>query len=86
MQLGLVIDLTNTNRYYQVSDWTEAGIGYVKVKVARYYCAIISFRWTASMQSALNKVITSHIFQIRCQGRDAVPDNDSVDKFIHEAS
>lgn len=50
-ELGLVIDLTNTNRYYPESDWLDAGIKYVK---------------------------------IRCQGRDAVPDSDSVDRFIQE--
>ncbi|XP_071715745.1 uncharacterized protein [Rutidosis leptorrhynchoides] len=49
--IGLVIDLTNTNRYYQESDWTREGIKYVK---------------------------------IRCAGRDAVPDNESVEKFILE--
>ena len=31
LQLGLVIDLTNTTRYYPVSDWTKEGIGHVKV-------------------------------------------------------
>ncbi|XP_063938887.1 uncharacterized protein LOC108205048 isoform X2 [Daucus carota subsp. sativus] len=51
-ELGLVIDLTNTNRYYPESDWLDAGIKYAK---------------------------------IRCQGRDAVPDSDSVDRFIQEA-
>ncbi|KAH1194868.1 mRNA-capping enzyme [Glycine max] len=47
-ELGLVIDLTNTTRYYRVSDWTKEGIGHVK---------------------------------IRCTGRDAVPDDESVKKF-----
>ncbi|KAK3016222.1 hypothetical protein RJ639_006461, partial [Escallonia herrerae] len=50
-QLGLVIDLTNTNRYYPESDWTKEGVRYVKIK---------------------------------CRGRDAVPDNESVDKFVNE--
>lgn len=31
-ELGLVIDLTNTNRYYPTSDWREEGIDYVKIK------------------------------------------------------
>lgn len=31
LQLGLVIDLTNTTRYYPVSDWTKEGIRHVKV-------------------------------------------------------
>lgn len=31
LQLGLVIDLTNTTRYYPLSDWTKEGIGHVKV-------------------------------------------------------
>ncbi|KAI4301275.1 hypothetical protein L6164_034568 [Bauhinia variegata] len=50
-ELGLVIDLTNTTRYYRVSDWTEEGIGHVK---------------------------------IRCQGKDSVPDDESVNKFCNE--
>ncbi|KAK3023090.1 hypothetical protein RJ639_043105, partial [Escallonia herrerae] len=50
-QLGLVIDLTNTNRYYPESDWTKEGVRYVKIK---------------------------------CRGRDAVLDNESVDKFVNE--
>ncbi|TKY62466.1 mRNA-capping enzyme [Spatholobus suberectus] len=50
-ELGLVIDLTNTTRYYHVSDWTKEGIGHVK---------------------------------IRCKGRDAVPDDESVKKFCDE--
>uniref|UniRef100_A0A5B6Z318 mRNA guanylyltransferase n=1 Tax=Davidia involucrata TaxID=16924 RepID=A0A5B6Z318_DAVIN len=50
-ELGFVIDLTNTNRYYPKSDWTGKGIDYVK---------------------------------IRCRGRDAVPDDASVEKFVSE--
>ncbi|PNX81342.1 mRNA-capping enzyme, partial [Trifolium pratense] len=30
--LGLVIDLTNTTRYYQLSDWKKEGIGHVKIR------------------------------------------------------
>ncbi|KAL8224881.1 hypothetical protein R6Q57_017438 [Mikania cordata] len=52
-ELGLVIDLTNTNRYYHESDWTREGITYLK---------------------------------IRCAGRDATPDNESVEKFIQEVT
>ncbi|XP_008235258.1 PREDICTED: mRNA-capping enzyme-like [Prunus mume] len=52
-ELGLVIDLTNTTRYYPVSDWTKEGIRHVK---------------------------------IQCRGRDSVPDNVAVDKFIYEVS
>ncbi|GJZ32177.1 mRNA-capping enzyme-like protein isoform X2, partial [Tanacetum coccineum] len=50
-ELGLVIDLTNTHRYYQELDLTtrEVSIKYVK---------------------------------IRCAGKDSVPDNESVEKFI----
>ncbi|KAG5055273.1 hypothetical protein JHK85_007783 [Glycine max] len=51
-ELGLVIDLTNTTRYYPVSDWTKEGIGHVK---------------------------------IRCTGRDAVPDDESVKFFCDKA-
>ncbi|XP_057438787.1 uncharacterized protein LOC130730727 [Lotus japonicus] len=31
-ELGLVIDLTNTTRYYPVSDWTKEGIRHVKIR------------------------------------------------------
>ncbi|CAL9774093.1 unnamed protein product [Musa acuminata subsp. burmannicoides] len=50
-ELGLVIDLTNTNRYYSPLEWTKLGIKYVK---------------------------------IACKGRDSVPDNESVNLFVHE--
>lgn len=33
LQLGLVIDLTNTNRYYPESDWLDSGIKYAKVRI-----------------------------------------------------
>lgn len=32
LQLGLVIDLTNTHRYYPASDWKKEGIKHVKVR------------------------------------------------------
>ncbi|CAM8936432.1 unnamed protein product [Rhodiola kirilowii] len=51
--LGLVIDLTNTTRYYNSAEWKNAGIKYVK---------------------------------IQCRGRDSVPDNESVNTFVHEVS
>ncbi|XP_020255884.1 mRNA-capping enzyme isoform X3 [Asparagus officinalis] len=50
-ELGLVIDLTNTTRYYSPSEWTKLGIKHIK---------------------------------IRCKGRDAVPDNESVNSFVYE--
>lgn len=50
-ELGLVIDLTNTTRYYQSSEWIKQGIKHVK---------------------------------IACKGRDAVPDNEAVNMFVHE--
>ncbi|XP_077225488.1 uncharacterized protein LOC143858668 [Tasmannia lanceolata] len=50
-ELSLVIDLTNTTRYYPPSDWNKQGIKHVK---------------------------------IACKGRDAVPDNESVNIFVHE--
>lgn len=50
-ELGLVVDLTNTRRYYSPSEYTNLGIKYIK---------------------------------IACKGRDAVPDNDSVNKFVYE--
>ncbi|CAN6690635.1 unnamed protein product [Malus baccata var. baccata] len=54
-ELGLVIDLTNTTRYYPLSDWTKEGIRHVKAS-------------------------------IQCRGRDSVPDNAAVDKFLYEVS
>ncbi|WVZ78759.1 hypothetical protein U9M48_026415 [Paspalum notatum var. saurae] len=50
-EIGLVIDLTNTNRYYSPSEWTNQCIKYVKIP---------------------------------CKGRDAVPDNESVNTFVNE--
>ncbi|MBA0572294.1 hypothetical protein Golob_002647, partial [Gossypium lobatum] len=52
-KLGLVIDLTNTSRYYQTTDLKKEGIKHVK---------------------------------IQCRGRDAVPDNMSVNTFVYEVS
>ncbi|TQD99326.1 hypothetical protein C1H46_015115 [Malus baccata] len=54
-EVGLVIDLTNTTRYYPLSDWTKEGIRHVKAS-------------------------------IQCRGRDSVPDNAAVDKFLYEVS
>ncbi|XP_022747227.1 mRNA-capping enzyme-like isoform X5 [Durio zibethinus] len=51
--LGLVIDLTNTSRYYQTPDLKKEGIKHVK---------------------------------IQCRGRDAVPENVSVNAFVYEVS
>lgn len=51
-EIGLVIDLTNTTRYYSPAEWTRQGTKYAK---------------------------------IACKGRDAVPDNESVNKFVYEA-
>jgi mRNA-capping enzyme len=50
-KLGLVIDLTNTTRYYPTLDLKKDGIKHVK---------------------------------IACRGRDAVPDNVSVNTFVNE--
>ncbi|XP_022747226.1 mRNA-capping enzyme-like isoform X4 [Durio zibethinus] len=52
-KLGLVIDLTNTSRYYQTPDLKKEGIKHVK---------------------------------IQCRGRDAVPENVSVNAFVYEVS
>ncbi|KAI5663666.1 hypothetical protein M9H77_22989 [Catharanthus roseus] len=52
-KLGLVIDLTNTSRYYSLSDLTKDGIKHVKIS---------------------------------CKGRDSVPDNESVNRFVYEVS
>ncbi|KAK4798901.1 hypothetical protein SAY86_024266 [Trapa natans] len=52
-KLGLVIDLTNTSRYYSTSDLKNDGIKHVK---------------------------------IACVGRDAVPSNVQVNKFVYEVS
>lgn len=51
-EIGLVIDLTNTNRYYSPAEWTKHGTKHVKIP---------------------------------CKGRDAVPDNESVNMFVFEA-
>ncbi|WVZ53057.1 hypothetical protein U9M48_004047 [Paspalum notatum var. saurae] len=51
-EIGLVIDLTNTNRYYSPAEWTKNGTKHVKIP---------------------------------CKGRDAVPDNESVNMFVFEA-
>lgn len=32
MQLGLVVDLTNSYRYYRPEDWESLGISYYKVR------------------------------------------------------
>ncbi|KAG2561410.1 mRNA-capping enzyme-like isoform X1 [Panicum virgatum] len=50
--IGLVIDLTNTTRYYSPAEWTKQGTKHVKIP---------------------------------CKGRDAVPDNESVNVFVYEA-
>ncbi|KAJ8753925.1 hypothetical protein K2173_000179 [Erythroxylum novogranatense] len=52
-KLGLVIDLTNTTRYYQTTDLKKEGIKHIK---------------------------------IQCKGRDAVPDNASVNNFVYEVT
>ncbi|KAJ8899770.1 hypothetical protein K2173_019470 [Erythroxylum novogranatense] len=52
-KLGLVIDLTNTTRYYQTTDLKKEGIKHVKIP---------------------------------CKGRDAVPDNASVNIFVYEVT
>ncbi|KAJ3680974.1 hypothetical protein LUZ60_015463 [Juncus effusus] len=49
-QVGLILDLTNTTRYYLVQAWTKLGIKHQK---------------------------------IACRGRDAVPDNESVNQFVY---
>ncbi|KAJ4762245.1 mRNA-capping enzyme [Rhynchospora pubera] len=50
-EIGLVLDLTNTTRYYSAEEWTKLGIKHLK---------------------------------IRCKGRDSVPDNESVNRFVFE--
>ncbi|KAG8374389.1 hypothetical protein BUALT_Bualt11G0126800 [Buddleja alternifolia] len=52
-KLGLVIDLTNSSRYYNLNDWKKEGIKHVK---------------------------------IACKGRDSVPENEDVNKFVYEVS
>jgi hypothetical protein len=32
--VGLVIDLTNTSRYYNSNEWTKEGVKYVKVLIS----------------------------------------------------
>ncbi|TVU29805.1 hypothetical protein EJB05_21392 [Eragrostis curvula] len=52
-KIGLVIDLTNTTRYYSPSELTKQGIKHIKIP---------------------------------CKGRDAVPDNESVNTFVYEVT
>lgn len=53
IKLGMVVDLTNTDRYYSTIEFKKEGLKYLK---------------------------------IRCQGRDAVPDNESVNVFVYEVA
>ncbi|XP_021753647.1 mRNA-capping enzyme-like isoform X2 [Chenopodium quinoa] len=53
IKLGMIVDLTNTDRYYSPSDFKKEGLKYLK---------------------------------IRCQGRDSVPDNESVNTFVFEVA
>ncbi|KAJ4778570.1 mRNA-capping enzyme [Rhynchospora pubera] len=50
-EIGLVLDLTNTTRYYSTQEWTKLGIKHLKIP---------------------------------CKGRDSVPDNESVNRFVFE--
>ncbi|KAL1539518.1 mRNA guanylyltransferase [Salvia divinorum] len=50
-KIGLVIDLTNSSRYYNLNDWRKEGIKHVKIP---------------------------------CKGRDSVPENEAVNKFVYE--
>ncbi|KAJ7544359.1 hypothetical protein O6H91_09G075300 [Diphasiastrum complanatum] len=50
-EVAMVIDLTNTTRYYSAAEWKNVGIKHVKVP---------------------------------CRGRNEVPDNESVNKFVYE--
>ncbi|KNA16349.1 hypothetical protein SOVF_089770 [Spinacia oleracea] len=52
-KIGMIVDLTNTDRYYSSSDFKKEGLKYLK---------------------------------IRCQGRDSVPDNESVNIFVFEVA
>ncbi|GJP59202.1 hypothetical protein CLOP_g9484 [Closterium sp. NIES-67] len=50
--VGLVIDLTNTTRYYNPQDWTKHKVKYLK---------------------------------LACRGRDEVPDDETVNRFVYAA-
>lgn len=39
-QIGLVIDLTNTTRYYSPAEWTRQGIKHVKVRELKLICIL----------------------------------------------
>ncbi|KAL2554749.1 mRNA capping enzyme family protein [Forsythia ovata] len=52
-KLGLVIDLTNSSRYYLINDCKKEGIKHVKIP---------------------------------CKGRDSVPDNEAVNRFVYEVA
>lgn len=42
-QIGMVIDLTNTTRYYPPSDWKKQAIKHVKVRFGWFYKTFLSF-------------------------------------------
>lgn len=52
-RIGMVVDLTNTDRYYNHNEFKKEGVKHLK---------------------------------IRCQGRDSVPDNESVNQFVFEVA
>ncbi|XP_074570709.1 uncharacterized protein LOC141827381 isoform X1 [Curcuma longa] len=74
-ELGLVIDLTNTSRYYSQSEWTKIGIKHVKVRNL-FFILVTVVR--------CSYLLNPFLIQIPCKGRDSVPDNESVNIFVHE--
>ncbi|KAG6486209.1 hypothetical protein ZIOFF_054779 [Zingiber officinale] len=73
--LGLVIDLTNTSRYYSQSEWIKIGIKHVKARNLFFILATVV---------RCNYLLNPFLIQIPCKGRDSVPDNESVNIFVHE--
>ncbi|KAG6482332.1 hypothetical protein ZIOFF_058963 [Zingiber officinale] len=74
-ELGLVIDLTNTSRYYSQSEWIKIGIKHVKARNLFFILATVV---------RCNYLLNPFLIQIPCKGRDSVPDNESVNIFVHE--
>lgn len=98
-QLGLVIDLTNTTRYYSVNDWKKEGIKYVKVSfqihnyqlldyekvvVRLWFVFVLSYNYYMHLFLFLF-LFYFYLIQLNCKGRGSVPENEAVNQFVYEA-
>lgn len=78
-----MIDLTNTSRYYQASDWKKEGIKHVKVGVEFWWFNPF-VTWQLNFFWPL--LIFFVCIKIQCRGRDSVPENEAVNCFVYEVS